>query len=593
MALDTQNKGRQRTVMAYAVDMSKLSPHLQKSSGSSNEETPTKHKLHLQHLDSWWLTVVDREVLTNALACAGASMADPLMSLVDTAFVGRLGLVQLAALGPNAALYNVIFFLFFTALAVICTQAMASANSRGDAEGVGRGFVQALAATTPVSLILVLLLVMAPEQVLGLFQTNAEMMPYAKTYCVIRALCIPAALCIVVCQAAFRSLLDLRTPFLVVMAASTANLVFDQLFMFNAGWGIAGCGWASVVSQYMGAGLFACIIYHKRHQFGIPAALNAAAERYCQRLPKYNESKQGSYSQYPQDHQQQQQISLTGIEQQQQQPYQQQQQQQLGQLQHPPPSHHHLPLLSPLLSGDLHDSVEGRGNRPSVSGVRSLSSWSKFVILIASLDWHGFSNRFLALTTRGVLILSTYTSASVVAARSGTSTIAGHQVVQQQQQLQMSVAWSFLHVGQSMVANVFHSTEGPKAARKLAQRIIFWGAFLSINLAILTFGFRRQLPRFFTHDQGVLTIVHSAVLPAALMLGLSWNNALEGCLLGADDSAYVVKVYPWAVVCCLTQLALTTFYVGQLTGVWWGLAIYYLVLLLGFAGRFWGWRAKI
>lgn len=105
---------------------------------------------------------------------------------VDTAFVGRLGLVQLAALGPNAALYNVIFFLFFTALAVICTQAMASANSRGDAEGVGRGFVQALAATTPVSLILVLLLVMAPEQVLGLFQTNAEMMPYAKTYCVIR-----------------------------------------------------------------------------------------------------------------------------------------------------------------------------------------------------------------------------------------------------------------------------------------------------------------------------------------------------------------------------------------------------------------------
>lgn len=212
------------------------------------------------------------------------------------------------------------------------------------------------------------------------------------------------------------------------MAASTANLVFDQLFMFNAGWGIAGCGWASVVSQYMGAGLFACIIYHKRHQFGIPAALNAAAERYCQRLPKYNESKQGSYSQYPQDHQQQQQISLTGIEQQQQQPYQQQQQQQLGQLQHPPPSHHHLPLLSPLLSGDLHDSVEGRGNRPSVSGVRSLSSWSKFVILIASLDWHGFSNRFLALTTRGVLILSTYTSASVVAARSGTSTIAGHQV---------------------------------------------------------------------------------------------------------------------------------------------------------------------
>jgi hypothetical protein len=38
---------------------------------------------------------------------------------VDTAFVGRLGLLQLAALGPNAALFNVLFFLGFTALAVV------------------------------------------------------------------------------------------------------------------------------------------------------------------------------------------------------------------------------------------------------------------------------------------------------------------------------------------------------------------------------------------------------------------------------------------------------------------------------------------
>jgi len=54
---------------------------------------------------------------------------------VDTAFVGRLGLVPLASLGPNAALFNVVFFLCFTSLAVICVQSMASAHSRGDAGG--------------------------------------------------------------------------------------------------------------------------------------------------------------------------------------------------------------------------------------------------------------------------------------------------------------------------------------------------------------------------------------------------------------------------------------------------------------------------
>ncbi|KIZ00105.1 hypothetical protein MNEG_7859 [Monoraphidium neglectum] len=59
---------------------------------------------------SWaaWLqpTRLDREVALNALAVAGASMADPLMSLVDTAMVGRIGTAPLAALGSNGALFN-------------------------------------------------------------------------------------------------------------------------------------------------------------------------------------------------------------------------------------------------------------------------------------------------------------------------------------------------------------------------------------------------------------------------------------------------------------------------------------------------------
>jgi Na+-driven multidrug efflux pump len=51
---------------------------------------------------------------------------------------------------------------------------------------VGRGFLQALAATAVVAALLVCLLLAAPEQLLGFFQTNAEVMPHAKTYCMIR-----------------------------------------------------------------------------------------------------------------------------------------------------------------------------------------------------------------------------------------------------------------------------------------------------------------------------------------------------------------------------------------------------------------------
>jgi Na+-driven multidrug efflux pump len=95
-------------------------------------------------------------------------------------------LVPLAALGPNAALFSALYFLFFTALSVICTQAMAAANSRGDAEGIGRGLVHALAASLAISVPLALLLILFPEPVLTFFQTNAEIMADARTYARIR-----------------------------------------------------------------------------------------------------------------------------------------------------------------------------------------------------------------------------------------------------------------------------------------------------------------------------------------------------------------------------------------------------------------------
>jgi hypothetical protein len=68
------------------------------------------------------LCSLDQEILCNALACAGASMSDPLMSMVDSYYAGKLGTTSLAALGSNGALFSVLYFVFFTALAVLCTQ---------------------------------------------------------------------------------------------------------------------------------------------------------------------------------------------------------------------------------------------------------------------------------------------------------------------------------------------------------------------------------------------------------------------------------------------------------------------------------------
>ena len=85
-----------------------------------------------------------------------------------------------------------------------------------------------------------------------------------------------------------------------------------------------------------------------------------------------------------------------------------------------------------------------------------------------------------------------------------------------------------------MVANVYHSPLplGPKAARRLASRIISWSAFLCTSLAALTWVFQERLSHLFVKEADVLQLVGSAAVPATLMLSIAWNNALEGCLLG-------------------------------------------------------------
>jgi len=73
----------------------------------------------------------DREILALALPALGTLAADPLVTLVDTAFVGRLGREALAALGVNAAVFSTSFFLFIF-LAYGTTPMVGRAIGRGD-----------------------------------------------------------------------------------------------------------------------------------------------------------------------------------------------------------------------------------------------------------------------------------------------------------------------------------------------------------------------------------------------------------------------------------------------------------------------------
>ena len=54
----------------------------------------------------------DPAILAFAVPALGTLAADPLVSAVDTAFVGRLGTPALGALGVNAGIFAMAFLVF-------------------------------------------------------------------------------------------------------------------------------------------------------------------------------------------------------------------------------------------------------------------------------------------------------------------------------------------------------------------------------------------------------------------------------------------------------------------------------------------------
>ncbi len=208
---------------------------------------------------------MDRQIAALAIPALGSLAADPLVSIVDTAFVGRLGTVPLAALGVNAAIFSMTFVVF-NFLAYGTTPRVARAWGRGDREEAGRAILQALTLAVGVGILATLTLLAAAGPLVSLMGAGGELRDPAISYLRIRALAGPAVLLIMAGHGVFRGLQDTRTPLRITLALNGVNLVLDPILIFWAGWGLDGAAWATVVAQWMGALAFVRLLFGPRRE---------------------------------------------------------------------------------------------------------------------------------------------------------------------------------------------------------------------------------------------------------------------------------------------------------------------------------------
>ncbi|WZN66259.1 MatE efflux family protein [Chloropicon roscoffensis] len=198
----------------------------------------------------------DGEIFTLALPALFSVLIDPLMSIVDTAIIGRIGVNELAGTGLAGLLWASFTVALFSFLATAVTPLVSGANVRKDADSVSRTICVGLWLALSIGTALFALKFAGARWFLeNVFTSSPEVVGNAMRYLDCRIFSVHATLAQLVCIGALRGLKDTRTILWATVAANALNCVLDCLFIFGFGWGVAGAATSSAISTTLSCGL--------------------------------------------------------------------------------------------------------------------------------------------------------------------------------------------------------------------------------------------------------------------------------------------------------------------------------------------------
>lgn len=206
-----------------------------------------------------------------AIPALGSLVADPLLSLVDTAFIGRVSRDALSGLGVAAAVFAVAFFLF-NFLEYGTTAEVARAVGAGDADAAGRATVTSMMLGLGFGCVVTAVLVFGAGPMAGAMGADGAVRAETVSYLMIRAFAAPAVLLVRAAHGAFRGYQDTKTPFLAALGINGINLALDPVLIFGFGMGIAGAAWATLIAQWVGAAVFVGLLLRDRTTYGLIGA---------------------------------------------------------------------------------------------------------------------------------------------------------------------------------------------------------------------------------------------------------------------------------------------------------------------------------
>lgn len=221
---------------------------------------------------------VGRELTALVVPAVMAQALDPFAQLMETAYIGRLGPLELASSGVSVSIFNIISKLFNIPLLSITTSFVAediskSAPRKFVSDYTDKGFKDKQASNTrvvklelpSVSTALLLSVIIGSIEALALFfgagfflnmmgiSTASPMRSPSHHFLCLRALGAPAVVVSLAVQGVFRGFKDTKTPLFCIGVGNISTVVLLPLLAYAFNMGITGAAIATVASQYISA----------------------------------------------------------------------------------------------------------------------------------------------------------------------------------------------------------------------------------------------------------------------------------------------------------------------------------------------------
>ncbi|KAK7267311.1 hypothetical protein RIF29_19980 [Crotalaria pallida] len=233
-----------------------------------------------------------------------ALAADPIASLIDTAFIGHIGPVELAAVGVSIAIFNQVSKIAIIPIVSVTTSLVAeedAAEKLQTYQPEKEMLIKVSSVNEEIKLEVEEQIEQAdPERsssstnldraakvchgksyipsassaiviggVLGVFQTvfliftakpilnymgldyDSPMLKPAQQYLTLRSFGAPAVILSMAMQGVFRGIKDTRTPLYATVMGDITNIILDPLLMFVLRLGVSGAAIAHIISQYL------------------------------------------------------------------------------------------------------------------------------------------------------------------------------------------------------------------------------------------------------------------------------------------------------------------------------------------------------